>query len=267
MSCASTSSSASSSSAAPRPDPRLGVFTTLLVLDGRPVDLDAHLARLDASARALFGCPAPPAARRLVLVHADGAGPARLRVTVTPAEDGALTSEVTLTPVDAALILPDLDRGVELAPIVVAGGIGAHKWADRRLLAAAEADLTPRLPVVLDRDGTVLEASRGNVFAVLDGVVTTPPADGRILPGIARDRVLRIAAAAGLEVREEPIAFGRLADATEMFVTGAVRGIEPVRRCDGVFAATEQQTTPVLSRALGACWAAGSRRRRASCRT
>jgi para-aminobenzoate synthetase / 4-amino-4-deoxychorismate lyase len=260
MSCASTSSSPLPSAAAPadepRPDPRQGVFTTLLVLDGRPVELDAHLARLDASAHALFGCPAPPAARELVLAHAAGAGPARLRLTVAPAADGALTAEVTLAPVDASLILPGFDRALELAPVVVEGGIGAHKWADRRRLAAAEADLAPRLPLLLDRDGAVLEASRGNVFTVRDGVVSTPPADGRILPGIARDRVLRIAAAAGLEVREEPIVFDRLADAGEVFVTGAVRGIEPVRRCDGVFAASEPRTTPALSRALGTYWRA-----------
>jgi para-aminobenzoate synthetase / 4-amino-4-deoxychorismate lyase len=264
MSSASTSSSPSPPAAqagGPRPDPGLGVFTTLLVLDGRPVELDAHLRRLDASARALFGCPVPPAARGLVLARADGAGPARLRLTVAPGDDGALTAEVTLTPVDASLILPDLDRGVELTPVVVAGGIGAHKWADRRLLAAAEAGLAPRLPLLLDHDGAVLEASRGNVFAVLDGVVVTPPADGRILPGIARDRVLRIAPAAGLEVREEPIGLDRLADAAEVFITGAVRGIEPVRRCDDVFAASEQQTTPVLSRALGAYWAAAAHAR------
>src|SRR6188472_3690397 len=139
MSFASTSSSPSPPAAAlveaPRPDPRQGVFTTLLVLRGRPVELDAHLARLDASVRALFGCPAPPAARGLVLAHVDGADSARLRLTVAPAGDGALTADVALAAVDGSLVLPDLERGVELAPIVVEGGIGAHKWADRRLLA------------------------------------------------------------------------------------------------------------------------------------
>ncbi|MEX2413240.1 MAG: aminotransferase class IV, partial [Thermoleophilaceae bacterium] len=40
---------------APRPDPALGIFETLLVVDGEPIALDAHLARMSASARQLFG--------------------------------------------------------------------------------------------------------------------------------------------------------------------------------------------------------------------
>jgi para-aminobenzoate synthetase/4-amino-4-deoxychorismate lyase len=237
----------------PRPDPRAGVFETLLVLDGRPLELQAHLQRLDLSVRALFGAPPPANARRLLLEHADHAGLARLRLTVTT--DAA---EVTVTRVDAALVLPNWARGVELAPVVVAGGLGAHKWADRRLLAGAEADAAPRVPLLLDCDGTVLEASRGNVFVACEGVLFTPPADGRILPGITRRRVLRIATALGIPVREEAVAFERLAVADELFLTGAVRGIEPVRACDGAIAGSAHRITPMLSRELRRCWRTNS---------
>jgi para-aminobenzoate synthetase/4-amino-4-deoxychorismate lyase len=231
------------------------VFETLLVLGGRPVELDAHLARLDGSLRTLFGVAAPPAARRLVLDHARGAGRARLRLTVAPDATGEPAAEVAVAPVDAALVLPGWERAVELAPVVVEGGIGAHKWADRRLLAAAEGDLAPRVPLVRDRDGTVLEASRGNVFAVFPGVLVTPPADGRILPGVTRRRVLDLAAELGLRVREEILPFERLGEAAEVFLTGAVRGIEPVSGCDGVgFAGSEQRVTPLLAHALCRQW-------------
>jgi para-aminobenzoate synthetase/4-amino-4-deoxychorismate lyase len=247
MSFASTFSSATA--VAPRPDSSAGVFETLLVLDGRPLELDAHLERLDASTRALFGAFRPTAARRLVLEHAEHAGLARLRLTVTPT-----AADVSVTRVDASLVLPNPAHGIELAPVGVPGGLGAHKWADRRLLAAAEADVAPRVPLLLDADGTVLEASRGNVIMVRDGVLCTPPADGRILPGITRRRVLRIAAALGLPVREAPIAFDHLAAADELFLTGAVRGIEPVRACDGAFAGSDHRITPLLSRELRRCW-------------
>jgi para-aminobenzoate synthetase/4-amino-4-deoxychorismate lyase len=138
--------------------------------------------------------------------------------------------------------------------MVVEGGIGAHKWADRRLLAAAESDLAPRVPLLRDGDGTVLEASRGNVFAVLQGVLVTPPADGRILPGVTRRRVLELATGLGLPVREEVLPFERLGEATELFLTGAVRGIEPVSACDDVFAGAEPQITSQLTDALRQRW-------------
>jgi branched-subunit amino acid aminotransferase/4-amino-4-deoxychorismate lyase len=138
--------------------------------------------------------------------------------------------------------------------MVVEGGIGAHKWADRSLLAAAEAELAPRVPLLRDGDGTVLEASRGNVFAVCDGVLVTPAADGRILPGVTRRRVLELATGLGLRVREEALPFERLAEAAEVFLTGAVRGIEPVRGCDGVFAGSAPRVTPRLAAALRRRW-------------
>jgi para-aminobenzoate synthetase/4-amino-4-deoxychorismate lyase len=238
-----------------RPDPALGVFETLLVTDGRPLELDAHLARLDASLRALFDAPCPPAARRLVLDRARGAGLARLRLTVAPDGDRGLAADVVVAPVDAALVMPGWDRGVELAPRVVAGGIGAHKWADRRLLADADAALAPRLPLLLDRDGAALEASRGNLFVVRDGTLVTPPADGRILPGVTRRRVLLLAAELDIPVREEAVPFDRLGDADGMFVTGAVRGIEPVRGYDGTVVGPEEEITPLLSSELRRYWA------------
>jgi para-aminobenzoate synthetase/4-amino-4-deoxychorismate lyase len=211
----------------PPPDPGLGVFETLLVMGGRPLELDAHLARLDASLRALFGAPAPPDARELVLDHAGGVDPARLRLTVAPGAEGPLTC----------------------------GGIGAHKWADRRLLEQAEAGLDGRVALIVEPDGTVLEASRGNLFLVRDGVLVTPPADGRILPGVTRSRVLGIAEALEIPIRVEVVSFDRLRTADEMFITGAVRGIEPVRSCDGAACGSDSLTSSRLASELQRTWA------------
>jgi para-aminobenzoate synthetase / 4-amino-4-deoxychorismate lyase len=249
----------SSPSRTTRPDPSLGVFETLLVRDGRPLELDAHLARLDASVRTLFGAPAPSTAPALVLEHARGEELARLRLTVVPHPGGTLVADVVVARVDPSLVFPSRDRGVELAPVVVARGIGAHKWADRRLLAGLEAEVAPAVPLLLDADGAVLEASRANLFVVVDDdALVTPPADGRILPGITRARVLQLADALDVPVREEAIALGSISTATEVFITGAVRGIEPVRACDGAVVESGDRITAELSRELDRLWEGGA---------
>ena len=75
----------------------------------------------------------------------------------------------------------------------------------------------------------MLEASRANIFAVDRELLITPPADGRILPGVARAAAIDSARALGIDVREERLPFDRLLAAGEAFLTGSVRGVEPVR--------------------------------------
>jgi para-aminobenzoate synthetase / 4-amino-4-deoxychorismate lyase len=95
----------------------------------------------------------------------------------------------------------------------------------------------------------VLEASRGNLLLVSDGAVVTPPTDGRILPGVTRGRALELAAALGIPVRTEVVPLDRLRAADEVLMTGAVRGIEPVRACDGEECGSSE--TPIGSRLAG----------------
>ena len=66
------------------------------------------------------------------------------------------------------------------------------------------------------------------MFAVIDGVLLTPPADGRILPGTTRAAVLRAARDRGILTGEKPLTLGELAEATEVFVSNAVAGVLPV---------------------------------------
>jgi len=211
----------------PRPDPRAGVFETILVRNGHAVGRDGHLDRLRASLRDLYGT-APPGelADRVDAAAAAAGGPARLRVTVRPDRAAVATIEVT------GLALPR--PPVALRTICVPGGLGAHKWADRRLLDALAARVAPEQPLLCDLDGRVLEAARANVFALLDGgTLVTSPLDGRILPGVTRGRVLAAAAEAGVEVAERPLVLPELARAREAFVTGALGGLEPVASLDG----------------------------------
>jgi len=211
-----------------KPDPAQGVFETTLVANGAAVEVDAHLARLEASLDELYDMALPPQARSLIEEGAAGLELGRLRLTVVPGDEPSVRTAA----VDAALVFPM--KPTDLAPVTVPGGIGSHKWADRRLLDQAQAELEPAVPLVLDSDGTPLEGSRSNLFVARDGSLATPPTDGRILPGVARARAIEVARAAGIEVSERALTIDELAAADEVFMTGGVRGVEPIRRCAGV---------------------------------
>ena len=111
-------------------------------------------------------------------------------------------------------------RPVTLEPLVVAGGLGPHKWRDRRLLDARPADPAPLL---VDADGSVLEAAWGNVWLLEGDCLVTPPADGRILPGVTRALLLALAASLGLRAREERITLHGVRSAEVTFTTSAIR--------------------------------------------
>jgi len=206
----------------------------MLVVYGGPVELDAHLERMGASLEALFGAGTPPVAADLVFERARSIPLGRLRLTVSPDKDSRLRGQVATAEMEPALVFPSAELATHLRSHVVEGGLGAHKWADRRLLEGLEATQpTGSVPLLVDGDGSVLEASRANIFAVRGGAILTPPADGRILPGIARRGAIEVAAEEGIEVREEAMGLAALLQAEEVFLTGSVRGIEPVSSLDG----------------------------------
>lgn len=214
-------------------DPQQGVFETLLVAGGRPVELEAHLGRMAASLRALFDAELQADARELLLSRAAGLGLGRLRLTATP-RDGEIALEAHGEKIDPASAFALAAHSVALRSLVVPGGLGPHKWVDRTLLERAEAEMADgAVALLVDDDGTVLEASRANVFAVRDRVLVTPPLDGRILPGVTRAAVIDIAGETGYEVRENALTLGELTAADGILLTSSVRGVEPVGSLDG----------------------------------
>jgi para-aminobenzoate synthetase/4-amino-4-deoxychorismate lyase len=212
-----------------RPDPGAGVFETLLVRDGRAVRAPEHRARLAASVAALYGADLPgDLAERVAAEAARARTACRLRVTALPTGRAGDTLAVAVE----AAPLPRRGLPVRLAPFALAGGLGAHKWRDRRLLdalsriASERAETTPLL-VEADAEATVLEAAWGNVFALEGELLLTPPADGRILPGVTRAALLGAAPAAGLTPVETPLTLKRLAAADAVLLSSALAGVVP----------------------------------------
>ena len=195
----------------PRPDPAAGLYETVLVADGRPRDLAAHLKRLAASARALYGSAPPGDLAERCAAASRGHIRARLRVDLVPGEE----------PTVVVTALGEL-APVVLRPVVLPGGLGPHKWRDRALLEAHEADDRDSLPLLLDADGYVLEASRATIVVrARDGRLYTPPEDERILPGVTA----RLAGA-----RPRVLTLADLDAANAVYVASALRGLSPATR-------------------------------------
>jgi para-aminobenzoate synthetase/4-amino-4-deoxychorismate lyase len=188
--------------AAPLPDPAAGVFETLLVRGGAARNVAAHVARMRASGAALE-LRVPERLEELIAQQARRLGTRALRLTLTAA--GLTIDDRALPP-----------RGlVELVPIVVPGGLGAHKWADRRLIDAYSGPGVA--PLICDVDGHVLEAGHAAVMVVRAGRLIAPPVDGRQVPPTSRPSPLE----------EQPIRLDDLRRADAIILSSSLRGAHP----------------------------------------
>ncbi|WP_337173807.1 aminotransferase class IV [Paludisphaera sp.] len=220
----------------------LGLFETLRLWDGRPTLLPRHLDRLTRSARALGlpidGVALPTADDVAALLAADGReGDAMLRITLT---GGASASGgATLWMRSAPLPPMRYEGGARLGTTGPArlDPLVAHKtlnyWPYRLLGEKARAEGCDEA-ILIDPKGCVMEGTRTNVFFVVRGALVTPPADGRILPGVMRSLVIERARGLGIAVEESPLGLlDRRLQPGEIFLTNAVRGVVPVGRWGG----------------------------------
>ncbi len=230
-----------------------GVFEGIRIRERRIYRLDDHLRRLSTGARAI-GLELPgglEAVRQALLasLRAFDRDDAYARLIVTRGE-GALGVDPTTCPrgrivciVDALRIFP---------PEKLASGIDLVTSSLRRPAADA---LDPRVKslnylnnalaklearqrgadeaLLLGAAGCVAEASVANVFAVGDGVLTTPPPTDGALAGLTRAGVLELAAELGIPTRERSLGRLDLFAADEVFLTGSGAGLVPVRSLDG----------------------------------
>lgn len=82
--------------------------------------------------------------------------------------------------------------------------------------------------LLLDTDGTVLEAAYSAVAWWEDDTLCFPPADRPLLPSVTAALLRRIAAAQDIEVSEHPITPDALRNTTEAWLLNALHGIRPI---------------------------------------
>jgi branched-subunit amino acid aminotransferase/4-amino-4-deoxychorismate lyase len=234
-----------------------GLFETVRVEGGRPLDWDRHLERLVLSAAEL-GFPVPPsptvlAAALVEVLAANDLSDAAARLTVTRGIPGGRPTRAGCW-LEAESLVARLWRGTRTGQAAAItsrqpfapGILGRYKTTSRLAyhLAREEARAAGVDEALLaDAEGRLLEGATSNVFAVISGGVVTPPLALGILPGIVRARVIERCTRLGIPVHERVLHRNELARADEIFVTNSIQQIVPLVAWDG---------RPIPSRALGA---------------
>ncbi len=222
------------------------VYETLRTRGGKVENVEAHLKRLEQSARTVgIAVPARAVLRKALQGVVDrndfgkkGQGEARLRLTVSGGMHGFDDDSVTPTVLITAVPLPEMSR-------VKSRGVSAISFRVERFMPSIKT--THLLPTLLarramrkakayevllvDHRGFATEGSISNFFWVKGKKLYTPKSN--ILAGTTREQVFAAARRLKIPVIERDVRLAALYAADELFVCNAPRGIVPVVRLDG----------------------------------
>ena len=230
-----------------------GLFETLRAYSGWVFGLDRHLRRLGRGTTQIglhfegdverWRRVMSRLIRRNGLTNADSS----LRLTVTRGVDilgTLLPPEAPSSPTHFLVARPVEGTIAERQQVGI--GVVTIRWGDPfnpfgikslgylyhmlAMLRAKEQGAHEALFVA--SDGSVVEGATSNIFCVANGVLTTPPEDAGLLPGITREVVIELARKERLEFREAPLPLEELLASDEAFLTGSVKEVMPLIAID-----------------------------------
>ncbi|NGZ78151.1 4-amino-4-deoxychorismate lyase [Saccharibacillus sp. VR-M41] len=230
----------------------MGLFETFRTYGGEPFLFERHLARMKRGADELGIAWSPDhAALRAevgALLNANGLADAYIRLTLTAGEGGlGLPSgrhyehPCRIVYVKALPEPPTAwyaeGRTLQVLKTPRNTPEGAERLKSLHymngILGRRELDGIPGAEgaegLMLTREGFAAEGIVSNLFFAAGGTLYTPAIGTGILPGITRQFVLELAAQAGIEAKEGFYTIADLNAADEIFLTGSVQGIVPVR--------------------------------------
>ena len=231
----------------------VGIFETMRVTGGEPLDLEKHLARMAGSAadlRLSSSMDVEPLGGAIqATIVANELTEARVRVTLSGgdlnmlAEPGKTHDPTLLIVAQPPTIYPQefFEKGVSVTVsegrVSRADRFAGHKtlWYWPRLFELQRAATVGASESLWFTTRNILASgSVSNVFLVEGDTIVTPPARGEsldgqpVLPGIVRSWVLESAEAAGRTVERSEIDIERLLAAEEIFLTNSSWGVMPV---------------------------------------
>lgn len=226
------------------------VYEVSAVVDGRLVDNDGHLRRLERSLGELaMPLPLPPAElvaleERLIADNQLREGIVYTQVTRGTADrdfvyDPAMRPTLVLfTQAKTIIDVPAAQKGLRVM---------AHpdiRWGRRdikttQLLAQSLAKMAAKAAGFDDAwmvapDGFVTEGSSNNVWIIRGNTLTTRPATHEILNGITRQTLFTLLQDCGLTLDERPFTIAEAQAADEALMSAAGSFVLPVVEIDGV---------------------------------
>jgi branched-chain amino acid aminotransferase len=245
------------------------VFDGARFFNGLTPDLHPHCARVNRSASALMLAPTVATADMVEMVHEGLKGfTPDAAVYIRPMYwgiDGDVTAivpseektgfaisleEIPMPPADHSTTLTRTRfRRPVLEDSVVNAKAGCLYPNNARMLKEARTKGFGNA-LVADAMGNVAETATANVFMVKDGEVFTPIANGTFLSGITRARHIVNMKADGMAVHETVLTFEDFHDADEVFLSGNMAKVTPVKAFDD----TQYQVGPVARKVREMYW-------------
>jgi branched-subunit amino acid aminotransferase/4-amino-4-deoxychorismate lyase len=214
-----------------------GVYESMKVVGGVPFEEAGHLRRLARSAE-ILALPLPADSETLhrwilEVLAANAAPVCTLRlVVVGPENGGEAIAYIWPQPLP---VYPQEYYAQGVTAITFEGCRYLPQAKSLNSLASFLALRAARTTGVheglLHREGCLTEGANSNLFAVVDGVVLTPPAQ-TVLSGVTRDLVITLATTNGVALRETPLPMAEMARWEECFITSTSRHVMPVTMVD-----------------------------------
>ena len=151
------------------------------------------------------------------------------RPSLRPGEAARLTTRIATAEVEPAAVFPGPERGSRCAASSSSGGLGEHKWADRRLARTRGVRRMPpgELPLLVDATAPRSRPRAPASFAIGTAGWRHRRPTGASCPASLAGGRSRPPAAGGSKSREKALTLRGLSG-REVFLAGSVRGIEPV---------------------------------------
>lgn len=215
-----------------------GLFETMRVHRGGIPLLDRHLARLQRDAPRLgFRLPDPDTLMTSLQDTARAHPEATLRLALFAPDGprGYARGEVepvvrvdvhSLPPADAAPLRLGISEVRLPAPDPLAGAKHANRLA--QVLAARQRPTEADELLMRDPAGRPVCALSGNLWAVIDGQLLTPPIVECGVRGVMRESLLELGPELGIRTTEAWLTLDALRGAEELFLSNALRGLRPV---------------------------------------